>query len=642
MIADSQLNFAKLEGIPTGATDAHTAWGVATNYTDYGGPKKSYLLAYEIDYSLLSNKIIDFAQHVLEIFPVGAALHPVWWNAQSIFGTATVEAKLIPLIRKLVESGFITRFELALLPTGERLPSATPPALDAGQKPCVTCNAELMYGVVDYGCPLAHARMRTASGASRLLNVWYQGATPKIPNAGAPQRWGFGSAVDHADLNPVLSSAAADEAVKFAELGLPELSRDLSHGAQLLGYVLDAPESPSIKYFGYSDHLPSKPRAKLPDAPDLVFVQLPPGYEQGMPRCAFPAYRLAALRYILECAGANTKRIVVPIASENTDGSHDGTSLFEVAVDALIEFAKANRAKDFRVIFGAGNSFAADTHTKIEIAPKSREQSLALRVLPGSERVTFAEIWLPKNLLNTEFALTPPGAATGSEVWCNGDGIWTAGPNGQVTAGIISVSYAQQRCVLFRISPTLVYSGQAAPVGDWTISLRAANDQADSDTAYGYVANGVHGIGGRMRGHSSYWVRPRPIVGTLDETLQFVEEFNLGAGSVSGLANGKDVTVVGGYRLADQKRAQYSAAGPSRKPGRLLGTRVDASVPTDESASLPGIRGWNNRSAGSARMSGNSVAAGLTAWLVGNRSLSPPPPPSNPMLDPQVPVTAFR
>jgi subtilisin family serine protease len=312
---------------------------------------------------------------------------------------------------------------------------------------------------------------------------------------------------------------------------------------------------------------------------------------------------LAALRYILECAGKKTRIVVVPLSSENYDGPHDGTSLFESALDALVIHA-ARLGKDMRVVISAGNGSRAQTHARIDvpsIAP------LRVRVLPGNERPTFMELWVPAHLEPAQVSIQPPGAV--QPIVCAPDMCSMGTHSRQAVVSAVSMPQGAfgnprfQYCILVRIASTLVTTGHGAPAGDWQFSIDCA--QGRKGAVFAFIARSTHGLGGHRRSYQSHFVTGPTALAHPD-----VEDYSL-----NGLANGQEPWVVGGYRLSDRSHATYSARGPSRPGGRFKNTGVDSAAPSEESVTLSGLRSWGNTSAASVRLGGTSVAAPLAAHV---------------------------
>lgn len=629
--------------VPPKALDPHYAWAAASAFARYGGKSPElFLLAFEMGITGSKQEAALIEQCNAVFTQPDAFLHPIWWNAASVYGTALVTQNGLKRVEQAAAAGLVDRFEVALMPASERPVVAPNPVAFA--KKVVSphqCRQPVLYGVLDNGCPIASSRLRIA-GRSRVLNFWDQDGFFHVPDSGAPQKWKFGSSCSSDEIDAYCAGRPpSDDWALYQEAGLPELARDASHGAHVLGCLFGAHANSSLLWDKVRDRAPERVKPRVSNGPDLVFVQLPSAYVQGMPRGALAPYRLAGLRYVLDCAGSETTTVVVPVASENYDGSHDGQSLFDQATDAMVAYAKQQKQKDLVLVVSAGNSLRTNTHERVDLGVAA-SHPFRVRVLPGVERQTFVELWAPHALDALEFALQEPGDPA-APVFHSGDGAWIAWDGATPFAGIVSLRQpssfgGDQRCIMFVIPPTLVSQGTGGVPGDWSITVRApANASGD---VCAFIARMTPGIGGRRRGYQSTFPR------------RFSSDWDFGAGkpagpgrpfdeySLSGLATADKIIAVGGYRLRRKERALYSAGGPGRKPSRQGAFLIDAAAPSDQGSALPGILAWGNRSAGFVRLAGTSVAAPLAARTVQAGAARPtlPTTPGGGRKDPQVPV----
>ncbi|NNU43353.1 S8 family serine peptidase [Ramlibacter montanisoli] len=437
--------------------------------------------------------------------------------------------------------------------------------------------------------------------------------------------------------------SAADDWALYRRAGLPELCRESSHGAHILGCLFGAHANSTLLWQGQHDHAPQRGQSALQNQfPDLVFVQLPSMYIQGVPRSALGTYRLAALEYILECAGPQTTDIVVPISSETYDGSHDGQSFYDTAAAALIDYARLTLGKTMHVLVSAGNTLRTNTHERVNLAAApGGTHTFRVRVLPGNERQTFVEVWAPHTLDDMQFALLSP-KATGAPAFVSGDGAWSGSDGlGRPVAGILSLQQAttfggHQRLVLFVLPPTLAAQGAGGEVGDWRILVRRPGAPGD---VFAYISRSTPALGGATRSYQSTFPRRFSRDWDFESGAPAGKGRPYDAHSINGLATGSGITVVGSYQARERLRSQYSAGGPARPPSAHLRFLIDVAAPADASANALGIVGWGNRSAGFTRRAGTSVAAPLAArTVVRLRALPPLTPGPTPREDPQIDI----
>jgi hypothetical protein len=639
--------------IPKGISDLYSAWAQVGGSIDFEAAQFNELATFIVLFEIkiptdkASNAKDLLAKLKKRFAKIPVKFHPAWWNKQAVYGTATVAALGLAHLNKLALAGFISRFEISLIPRQTRASHRhTLPKLSNGKNQLARCESPVLFGLIDHGCPFAHPGLKTKAGTSRLLNVWYQEENTNRFATQSPLEWGFGASVTFKQIDVKLNLKrfkGVEDAFIYAHLGLPELQRNASHGAHMLGDLLDATSSPSLLWYGFKDSAPPHKPREWPDSsdsPDVVFVQLPDVYLQSMTRCAIAPYRLSALRYILASAGKKTTTVVVPISSEDFVGSHDGTTLFEVALDAMVDFAKIEKKKDLYVQISASNSLRLRTHASSGEKPVKAAKFQA-RVYPANELPTFIEIWLRakdngtsdvavgvldvsiKQITNSIQLSTTLAINSGQSV---------VNAVGKMVVGVVSMELQGQQVVLVRLPPSFTYDDRVAtlPSDDWEISITS---KSKSFEACAYIARSFQGLGGSLRSYQSQFIEPRrpnASADTLKAADELLEEYpDYGAGSINGMANGQKVFVIGGYRLWDQRRAPYSGAAPARPNGRLDKSKsdypVDFAAPSDESPSLRGIRSWSNRSGGSARLDGASVATPFAARSIA-KGLTPMPP----------------
>jgi hypothetical protein len=675
--------------ITKGVTDLYQAWANAGGSIDFqpdtNAPGTKFLVLYEL--SVPSNLESEFdkavaakkddaaselaTRSISKIFnqiPEQLQLQPIWWQGHTVYGTATVTANGLLLFQKLVIRKLIQRFEISLMPRQSRPKyQYAPPALSKGSANIEKSTGGVLYGVIDHGCPFAHPGLKTSGGKSRLLNIWYQDARTNELASGSPGSWGFGSLATHTNIDAVLAkpeNQGIEDWRLYSQLGLKELKPNASHGAHILGDLLNAKSNTSLLWDGVKDRAPIAEAEDIPETPDVVFVQLPDVYVQNLTRCAIAPYRLSALRFILESAGDDTNTIVVPISSEDFVGSHDGTTLFETALDAMVHFATNAHSKTLHVLIAASNSLRLRTHAN-PAAKASKAASFPFRVYPANELPTFIEIWmrtedekLSATIDNLNISIIQSTTKISLDLPL-GHGHAIKDTTGKTQIGLVSMGLQGQQVLLVRLPPSFTYDDRVAtlPSGDWKISITS---KTKAFKAHAYIARSYHGLGGSLRSYQSQFIEPRrpntnaDTLGAADDLFEKFPDY--GAGSINGMANGQKVTVIGGYRLWDGWRAAYSGAAPARTGGKLAEATsdyaVDFAAPSDESPSLRGIRSWSNRSGGSFRLDGTSVATPFAARSVAKGNITLPntvaakvpatggaalSPPKKPKDDPKIP-----
>ena len=606
-------------------------------------------------------------------------LQESWTGANGTFGTARIA--LGTCSRWLGEAGraVVARFETALMwrdqrgsPSADRVqaaPSTTASSWRADATvathelsaagpitqredtwPTPASDAEATAGVandlwivVDDGCPWARSDLRLPNGCSRLRSLWYQQApgTPIELSQALPHSWA-GRYWDTARMNEWLSRAGHDPSAAYAQWGDEHLLRRTSHGAHILGLLLgrDHPIRPPHDVTVGPDanalELPdgSTSSSGGPAGPDLVFVQLPRSVRSTVSRAALTPWVLEGIAHGLQHA-AGARRAVATLSLESYDGPHDGSSLFEAGVQALIDQARCRQQLELRVVLAAGNAHQRQVAAFLDLAP-GQPGEFRWEAVPGCERAAWLELWCPADQpLPTLQIAAPdhePSAALGAgAVWA-----WPTRETAVCAVLVPAAVRAGGRLVWVRLAPTQVFQAgePAAPCGVWRILLTSAAPLR----VHAYLARVWPGPGGKPAGRQGrLWVG-EPDNSNLQRSLPAPMP-----GSISGMAcGGADVTVVGGSwsasaaspvnadsppRAGSELPVPYSGRGPARGGWRAQATAVDACAPSEESPSLPGVRSIGHLDAITARMGGTSVAVPQHARVILERPSQETPPP---------------
>ena len=587
-------------------------------------------------------------------------LQESWTGAKSTLGTARISRHTCA--RWLTQEGraVVARFETALVWRDQRgspsadaaLPTPRPPTTPSPRRSALTsepAQATVAAGgelwiVVDDGCPWARSDLRLPNGCSRLLSLWYQQApgTPIERSQALPHSWA-GRYWDTARLNEWLSRTGHDPAAAYAQWGDEQLLRRTSHGAQILSLLLGragATVSPGDSVLGAA---PSSLRVtgETPEAdtsargPDLVFVQLPRSVRSTVSRAALTPWVLEGIAHGLQHAGA-ARRAVASLSLESYDGPHDGSSLFEAGVQALIDQARERHQLELRVVLAAGNAHQRQVAAFLDLKPELPGE-LRWEAVPGSERPAWLELWCPADQPLPELRIAAPGLAPSAplkegQLWA-----WPDRESAVCAVMMPSAPRAGGRLVWVRLAPTQVFqeAEPAAPCGVWRVLLHSAVPIR----VHAYLARVWPGPGGKPSGRQGrLWVGEEP-----SSSLQRVSPVPM-PGSISGMAcGGPDVTVVGGCwqspttvsdpsahdhgRMVPDQAVAYGGRGPARGGWRAQAPAVDALAPSEASPCLPGVRGTGHLDASVPRMGGTSMAVPLHARTLMDATGKETPPP---------------
>lgn len=230
--------------------------------------------------------------------------------------------------------------------------------------------AGVVIGVVDYGCDFVHQHFRHADGGTRLLCIWNQNG-PDHPSSPL----GYGRVYTRAEIDRAL--AAPDP---YADLGYgPFDTESGTHGTHVLDIAAGS---------GTSENAPGL----APEA-DLIFVDVShddipwEGGDVAQGSLGDSVRLLEAVQFIFQQAG--DRPCVINVSLGTNGGPHDGTTLVEQGLDALIRQAP-NRA----VVIAAGNSFGDQIHVQGRIA-EGESHDLVWKIPDGSPRHHEMELWYP-------------------------------------------------------------------------------------------------------------------------------------------------------------------------------------------------------------------------------------------------------
>lgn len=543
----------------------------------------------------------------------------------------------------------IERFELEMpvLPQRPRsMRSTARPVPPGPAHPQRRTAGKTLVGVIDSGCPFAHRGLRSSKG-TRVLHLWDQDTQPAFstPHLGGvrPADFGYGCEVSRQQLNALIDDCTRGGVVAEAECyeraGCIELRSRFVHGAAVLG-LLAHPLSLGSR----TGRSPRNPPSWAPDndeasRADIVFVQLPRDCVQDSSSAGLTRYLLDGLQYILSCAGDDTERIVVNISDGSSRGTHDGNSIFERAILALVKDRRYRG--DLHVVLAAGNAHDEERHAQLSL-----EAGVVLRLQPGCEAPTQVSVRLPLGAERTSIRITPPGRLAAAGDIRAGEALaWPSAkaPECAVIRQTSTAGCASSALIVF--APTLSSDAGAptASSGDWLIEWKqvaaAADEPACTGAMHLHISRNQTNPGALLRGRQAVFV-------DLDGSYAPMRHLRMPkadpvpplspirrAGTLSSLATGaggSKVWVAAGYVLSSGDPALYSASGPALGS---TATRAgpDVAAPTEGSPALAGIRTMGVRSGETVQVMGTSFAAPQIARELVNRGKLPP---SLPRADP--------
>lgn len=542
---------------------------------------------------------------------------PVEYEARSGYVCADVSEASLPVLAALPCVKEI-QFCSPLLPhrPGHRTAFADKPPHQTGPQPPFT-HAEKVVAVIDHGCPFAHLAFRVGD-ACRVVGIWDQDPSPDFPEGSVPTGLGYGRQVGPDEIRSFLNRAKGidghiDEDRCYRLAGYGALASRVTHGSATLGLLASRWLSPSLR----RDREATGTRVDLADAAasaPILFVQLPRTIPLAPSRGAVEKCVLDGLRFILQSVGRETRDVTVVVGYGSDMGPHDGSSLFERALDAWVVAARKKNI-ELRVVFPSGNSFDQDRAAVIfperEDEPTTeragKTAGFAWWIPMGNEVPAFCEIWASDEPGSFTLTLTPPGCAEGAPTLTVASGWqaplrWPAEDNAQCVVAVKRMD--AQRMILLQVAPTErgASHDKVARSGRWRIDFKAG--AGGSDPIHAYTCWGGRNLGFSQRTRATRFFAD-------DDQVESGLVKILGRGTVLGSGCGYESFVIGGYENWGGKvRAPYSGAGESRGGKRGLASGgTDRVAVTEESPSLRGLLCIGTRSGIAARVNGTSVAA---------------------------------
>ncbi|MBL8362673.1 MAG: hypothetical protein JNN18_19455 [Rubrivivax sp.] len=497
---------------------------------------------------------------------------------------------------------------------------------------------EVLLGVIDSGCPYAHARL-LRKGRTRLLALWHQDGQTHIPGETEPAGFGYGLEVGRGALNDWLdpqgsgACGATHEARCYQRSGDPFLRHRFSHGAAVLdlfaGSLPRAARYPRDS--AGTQHPPSwNPARDAASRADIVFVQLPLRVVDDSSSAALPRHLLDGLRYIVSRRTAQTRRIVVNISDGTSRSTHDGTSLIEQAMLALIDEARTQHRIDLEIVLAAGNAQLDARHAVIPLA-EAGPRDAWLRVQPDCERPSFLHLRVPPGVAPRLRLHAPArlGAASfelgpGECVTWNPAGracLWAVYPPHGDGLRPTQALIVWAPTVASRMAPR-----RPAPCGDWRIEV--VGGRATQPLHLWVSMNQKNTIGPASARQARFIdadgrYDPHRYLRSEEDADPLPLSVIRRLGSLNGLATatGPGLHVVGSRLMRHTgrgaRRSPYSSTGPSAGAGTRKD--VDAMEVADLARVQPGIRAAGSLSGQTVIVTGTSFAAPQYARRLANR-----------------------
>lgn len=525
---------------------------------------------------------------------------------------------------------------------------ATPPVARSKQ-PRAVRSPTVVLGVLEDGCPFGHAALMSSDGGTRVVALWDQTAVTAEPRDPHPKRLGYG----RERLQPVLDELLAkhtdargldEEALYLDPAALqPRLRECRSHGAAVItllagrSSVLPTHSTTETARAREADSLERGQNIddEVASAP-VVVVQFPREQIDVAGARWLVVRALDGLRYLADVSarlGAEGERplpLVVNMSYGSVVGAHDGTGLFETAME---ELAAAHGR--MAIVLAAGNSKgcsrASDSaddlqrlpsgcHAVHEALSPGTDTRIRLYVPPSKPIETYLEMWFDdldqdrdkEQFLGADDIAIRVTSPAGDELNVNSfpgmDFDSPAEPE-KTCAGLLCfsrVAQSQKRSMALLVVAATQISVERVevPSGVWTVTI--SNQGNRRFRVQAWVERDLVPRSDRNKQAARLLAGEGPDDARLDDINTFnniatgLQVFRVGA-----------LTAVGKPGLPRVSPYSSSAANAEHAP--------EFSAVADETPANPGIRVSGNSSGSVVRVNGTSVAAPQAARWLANR-----------------------
>lgn len=225
----------------------------------------------------------------------------------------------------------------------------------------------VVVAILDWGFDFVHSNFRNKDGGSRVLFLWDQrgGLTRR-----SPKPFGYGREFTRQDLDAALRAPDS-----YGTLGYDPVDADPGTGCHGT-HVADIAAG--------NGRAPGAATGVAPEA-DLIFVHLKGEDTSPHDTLGDSVRLLEAARYVVDKAG--DRPVVINMSLGRTGGPHDGTTLVEMGLDALLEERRGRM-----VVMSAGNYYAADLASHGQV-PQGGRVELGWLVPPRERDTAEMEVW---------------------------------------------------------------------------------------------------------------------------------------------------------------------------------------------------------------------------------------------------------
>ena len=386
----------------------------------------------------------------------------------------------------------------------------------------------------------------------------------------------------------------ATEARCYAELGFNTSMPRGWHGTHVLDLLAGGPD-------------PLTGDADAAGAADLIFVSLPDRAMRDRSGRWLCVHVLDALRFVFDRVPTD-RPLVVNLSVGTYAGSHDGKSLLESAIDALLEGTE--RTAGTAVTVAAGNAYELGVHASAALAPAGGKGSEARKAFvwtlqPTDATDSFLEIWLSKDV---SMRVTVDVGDGSDPLVAERCGAWQLAEDDEafVAAGLLvwapAVALGVGPMILLALGATTRAGPRGRPLPATDVTVTIENLSGEMLYAEAWIEREDQSAGSGVGS-----AQPK-FSGATEVTRE---------NTLSTLAGGRRTVVVGASQGVFDVPASFTSSGPTR--GLRMGP--DLVAPGEQSAGpveTHGIRAAALFSGRTTRRRGTSMAAPIVGRALAN------------------------
>ena len=509
-----------------------------------------------------------------------------------------------------------------------------------------------VIGIIDYGCAFAHDKVTTWSQGkahTRVFAIWDQGHqaetlsnSSKTACAGSsgyqPLHWQTTAEFPYGAetrrdppahgqspglrlneyINQFEAHGVLDDQRCYALSGHEPANAPVTHGTYIMDFAAGVPDPlasvPADAGYTHPTH-----DTEIAET-DIVFVQLPRHFDGRQVSGLLRTYLLDAIQYIFSCA-ASDANVVINLSYGANAGPHDGSSVVERGMDALVDARRKNcPGVCTHLVVPSGNSRESEIHASAVVA-KGKVETVQFGTVPDNPTVQYVECWFDGDCTKATIRVIPPGVGMGS--------VKGIPLNISSSRRINTVLRKPQGLLVVRPQKNANNKGSMAlivlhPTAYDLDVLEASKYTRSTPGAWRIEIDNNQGSGEIL--FNAWCEKDEPVFGTGSgpRQIRFLDHIDE-TKTLNSIAHGRSTVVVGGLVMSDYRETDYSAEGPARAEpvsrfalahGETALAGPEVLAPSEENEAWIGLAGAGVLGRSTVRYPGTSVASAVLTRLI--------------------------